>query len=742
MNQWMNAFLSFLSFENAQIEGSIDDLEPSCVDKLHAVILEVCDLYERKYEEEFRPYLQNIISACWSLLVKRGSAPKYDLIATRGIAFLTTVSKSPDFGLFQDVAILQQICEKIVIPNVELRDEDEELFEDNPLEYIRRDMEGSDAESRRRSAVELVKGLLIKFEEPVTKTFSAYVNSMLTQYASNPSVNWKSKDSAVYIVTALGWKSGTQTSGATETSRLVDIVDFFKSQIAPELISASSNSIPFPVLIADAIRFTTLFRNQIPTELLLQVVNCCQTLLACPIVVIHSYAAICIERLLTVKDQVTEGVTQRYVLRFGQVQLLPILPSVLASLFALIAPGKPENEYVMRCVLRVIVTSQTSIAPQLSLVIGALKSALERACSNPANPRYNHYLFDSIACLVKVLGPMSVEMLSKLEELLFGTFQIILANDIVEFGPYVLQILAQMLSLHLKQHEKPLPNEYTILLPALLTPTLWDRSGYIPGMVQYLDSFIRKNVSVILSSNQLIPILGIFQKLIASKAHDHYGLSLISALVQCVPLDTMKPYLIDILKVLVIRLQTGKTVKYTQKLLCFLSIFVVHYGTEVLASSLDSIQPQLLLLIIQQVWIKDVVSIGNFIDRKCCAIGSASLLTSKIFISEPYSNCFGVLLNVTIALLEGIQSAVGVDGSENEEIDVNSDNAVAYSQLAHALQGKSRDPFPQVDARKHLAQCLSQWSLANPGKLEEIVKNSVEPAAQQALQNYMTLTTS
>ncbi|CAA9996516.1 unnamed protein product, partial [Nesidiocoris tenuis] len=52
---------------------------------------------------------------------------------------------------------------------------DEELFEDNPEEYIRRDIEGSDIETRRRAACDLVKILAIHFDEQVSKIFSQYV---------------------------------------------------------------------------------------------------------------------------------------------------------------------------------------------------------------------------------------------------------------------------------------------------------------------------------------------------------------------------------------------------------------------------------------------------------------------------------------------------------------------------------------------------------------------------------------
>lgn len=84
------------------------------------------------------------------------------------IRFLTTVSRSVKAGLFQDAATMTQICEKIVVPNLRLRDDVEETFEMNWLEYVRRDTEGSDTDTRRRAACELVRGLTEKFPTEVS----------------------------------------------------------------------------------------------------------------------------------------------------------------------------------------------------------------------------------------------------------------------------------------------------------------------------------------------------------------------------------------------------------------------------------------------------------------------------------------------------------------------------------------------------------------------------------------------
>ena len=83
------------------------------------------------------------------------------------IQFLTTVAKGVRHTLFQSPEALQQVCEKIVLPNIRLRDSDEEIFEMDWVEYVRRDTEGGDADTRRRAASELVKTLTEKFPNEV-----------------------------------------------------------------------------------------------------------------------------------------------------------------------------------------------------------------------------------------------------------------------------------------------------------------------------------------------------------------------------------------------------------------------------------------------------------------------------------------------------------------------------------------------------------------------------------------------
>ena len=137
------------------------------------------------------------------------------------------VSRPQQRGLFEAPETLQKLCELIVLPNIQLSASDEELFEDSPEEYIRRDLEGSDAHTRRRSACNLVCALCDAFEGPVIDNFARYINHLLTEYAnavassvaningtagakSVPMAAWSNKDSALLLVTSLAAKGKTE----------------------------------------------------------------------------------------------------------------------------------------------------------------------------------------------------------------------------------------------------------------------------------------------------------------------------------------------------------------------------------------------------------------------------------------------------------------------------------------------------------------------------------------------------
>ena len=192
----------------------------------------------------------------------------------------------------------------IVIPNVRLRDEDEELFEMNYVEFIRRDMEGSDVDTRRRIACELLKGIATNYKQKVTEIVPVQIQNLLSSFAAYPVCNWKDKDCAIYLVVSLGTK---KAQGTSVSSDVVDVQSFFTSVIVPELQGQDVNA--FPMLKAGALKFFTMFGSQIPKPLAFQLFPDLFRFLGAESNVVHSYAASCLEKLLLVKD---EGGRARY----------------------------------------------------------------------------------------------------------------------------------------------------------------------------------------------------------------------------------------------------------------------------------------------------------------------------------------------------------------------------------------------------------------------------------------------
>ena len=94
---------------------------------------------------------------------------------------------------------------------------------------------GSDVDTRRRAASDLVKALCKSNEAQVMALIGSYVQVLLGEYATNPEQKWKMKDSAIYLVTSVVAKGQTQKHGITQVSELVNINDFFATQILPEV---------------------------------------------------------------------------------------------------------------------------------------------------------------------------------------------------------------------------------------------------------------------------------------------------------------------------------------------------------------------------------------------------------------------------------------------------------------------------------------------------------------------------
>jgi len=726
MATWMPRFHDLLTMENALLVT--DDDEPGVLEELKSQICDNIGLYAHKYEEEFQPYMQQFVTAVWNLLLTTGPQTKYDLLVSNAIQFLASVADRPHYkALFEDPSVLGSICEKVIVPNMEMRECDVELFEDNAEEFIRRDLEGSDVDTRRRAACDLVKGLCRHFEEKITNIFGMYVKTMLDSFGSNPSANWKSKDAAMYLVTSLATRAKTAKHGITQTNQLVNLSEFCSAHVAPELHNLA-NLAQFPILKADCVKYIMTFRSILPPEIVRAALPSLVQLLKSPYVVVHTYAAAAIDKILIMKDSEGKALIK-------SADLAPLAEDLLKNLFsAFDLPGSSENEYMMKAVMRSFSGLQEAVVPYLAHLLPPLTNKLAQAAKNPTRPHYNHYLFESLSLAIRIVCKSNPGAVTSFEQVLFPVFEEILKTDVQEFVPYCFQIMSLMLELHTSGS---VPEPYMALFSFLLVPLLWERPANIHPLVRLLQAFISRGPGQV--TQQISGLLGVFQKLIASKTNDHEGFYLIQSIIEHLPAESLQSYMKQVFIVLFQRLTSSKTTKYVKSLLVFFFVYTIKNGGSSLIKMVDSIQAGMFGMVCDSLIVKDgsIQKISGSTEKKIAAVGLTKLLTeTPELMGGAYSAQFLPLLTALVGLFELPEDETIPDDEHFIEIEDTPGYQTAYSQLIFA--GKpEHDPVAGVgDPKAFLAKSLASLSSRHPGTLTNLV-SGLQAQPQQFLQQYL-----
>jgi exportin-2 (importin alpha re-exporter) len=686
-NAWMSEFAKFLTYKNPLLTDK--DSEPGPIQSLQAAILENLNLYANKYEEEFTPFLPQFTDLVWKLLLEIDDKPKYDHVATGGIKFLTAVaSKQMNSHLFNDQT-LKMIIEQIIVKNITATENDEELFENNPSDYIRKDMEGSDQDTRRRSTIDLIRALMKFFNQQIASLCLSYINVLLEQYQQNTK-NWKAKDAALHIVLALAVQNTNPMTGVSELNSAINIVGIFETHVLPEVHDSNINA--RPIVKADAIKLICILRNHFPKQFIVSLLPHVIRYLQSESVVVQTYAAMCVEKFFFLKDKdATTGVSTP---RIAQLDILPFFQPLFGGLFAVLEnPELTENEYVMKCIMRSLILVGDQINPVTDLVVSHLLKSLEKVCKNPVNPNFNHYLFESLAVLIKSTcgnagnsrSEMQVAACNQFESILFPIFQTILTQDISEFIPYTFQIFAQLLAA--RPLKSGLSDAYRALFPPLLVPVLWERKGNVPGLIDLFKAYISRGMDYIITNNHLEGVLGVFQKLLSVKSTEASAFQLMNTIYAFTPYQAIARYMPTILGLELTRMQEHvkhvKVQPYCRLFLHSICVLSSIYGAQVVYEALEGQTPNLVAMIVTNIWSPNAQNCANSSksEKKDFLIGGTKLLLESNIRSHP--DVFKSLLStlLTIATLNENEKEFSFDHEEHDEIKSFD---TTYSKLAHS----------------------------------------------------------
>ncbi|KAI6026014.1 CAS/CSE protein [Pisolithus marmoratus] len=720
-------FHRFLTWDPPELRGDPDDVNPSLPARLKTVIFEIAELYIKLYADQLArsPAIESFVQGVWGL-VGSNKLPNVanDQLVSQALRFVSSAIRSGFYkSLFSSKEIISSLVQGVVVPNVGLRDHEMEQFEDDPLEFIRLDLAlpsgsggagSAEISTRRQAAADVLQALVGSgYQTEATEIVGLWISSGLQEYNTNPAQNWKSKDSAVYLLTAIATETSTAKLGVTSINAQVDVVKFFSEHVFQDLQAVPGTV--HPILQVDAIRFLFTFRNQLTKEQLLSVLPLLIKHLNSDNYVAYTYAAITIDRILSIKTGSQLMFSQTDVHDFAA----DLLGAILAKVEGAGTPEKvAENDHLMKCAMRIIITARQTLTPVYQQVLQRLVAILGVISKNPSNPNFDQYIFESISALMRFVVHGTPSTLPTFEKTLFGPFTFILQQDIDQYIPYVFQILAQMLDMH----TTGVPTEYRSLLPFLLMPAPWQQKGSIPGLVKLLRAFLAHDADEMVANNQIASVLAIVQqRLIPSKVNDAWGFELLQGVMLHVPPIYLQQYYRVLLMTLLTRLQTSKTDKFVYHfshfLLFTMAINVEGLGPNYVISTVETIQPQLWSQILTTFIIPQVPKMPHK-DRKVAAVGLTRMLTeSEVMLTEPAARNWPSAFTTLVKLFNEPQYLTKTSTQDEAtttgltEIDYEEQTAgyqAAYSRLA-AAESATIDPVAYVkDPKEFLGRALSR----------------------------------
>lgn len=719
----------YLTYSNPLLVTDDAD-ETSVVDIVKAGICELLELYTIKYDEDFSKYVQPFITSAWNLLTTIRTDTKYDNLVSKSLHFLTAVASTADHAnVFNDENVLAQIVEKVILPNVALRESDIEMFEDEPIEFIRRDLEGSDTDSRRRSSTDFLRKLQERFETSVTTAVSKYI----THYLAQGKTDWKAKDTAVYLFLSIAAKGAvTQAQGVKTVNPLVNVVEFFEQHIAQDLMATDGVE---PISKVDAIKYLYTFRSQLSKEQWTVAIKPLIQNLNSSNYVVYTYAAIAVERVLFLADDAGNQM-------FPRADIEPFAKDLLNHLFKLIeqesnAAKLQENEFLMRCVMRILIVIKDGASTMLDSVLTHLILITNVMKHNPSNPRFYYYHFEAMGALVRYCAANNAGIFN---QKIWEPFNLVLTEDVTEFIPYIFQILAQLLE---SSPPDAISENFTALLGPLLAAPLWETRGNVPACVRLLSAVVPKASGHIQNDNQLEAVLGIFQKLLALKKSECQAFDILDAIVNSFAPSALDKYFGTIIQLLYTKLQGSPADSFKIRFARFYHLVSARleagYGADFFIKQSDQIDDRAFAQVYPPFVLAETEKLAKPVDRKTAVVSLTKTLCDSRVFSEKFMKGWANTCRILLSLLANPPAVAA--GAGDEIITEASVDDIGFGMTYTALntcKPVARDDFPEI---QNVTSWVKEYMVAanqrHNGAIANFISQRLPPEQQEAIAQYI-----
>ena len=625
---------------------------------------------------------------------------------------LSALARSRDREFFLQGDNLLKLCSSVLIPAIQLTPTDEEDFQEVPLEYFKRDIEGIEHEGRNRQVAYLfLKTLSRNFREQLTTVFGSWTEQLIKEYQANPAANWRQMDTAIFIMGALAAQIQIQGRGVRRLAEGVDLNGFICQMILPQLQLSNQ----FYVLQADALKFLVDFRAVMPREILVQTWPVVIQLVNSPQVAVVLYAYYCIDCMCDVPD----------FQELPQLLAQSGLPNLVTRLFTTFKLGDQYNVPSAKCLLRLLTVGGQAILPAVPGIVRTCVDYLGKlAGSANQDADFVHTLFEILAAAVTKTSCPVPEVEPQVLELMVN----ILTSQVTEYMGYTFQIIACYLRAY--PDGAQINGFYAERYPAFLAPELWFSLGNIPGLAMLITSYCIKLPQLVAGSFEQIAL--ICQKILPGTRSHQHALTILLSMIRFLPPELLGPLLPGIFQLVTVP-DLRQTLKYQPNFAVFVSNACFFIGP-------DHVVPQLPdTNAVVEYWSEGLTSVRGRQDLECALAGSLKALCEcTVFSKEQWAILFkGVVMMMEAPSRDTIRQEI--EYMREEEKDAMQFD-ITFSKLRYS-EAPDMNPHPElasVDLVKHMAVTLAQYSQAHPGVVPMVAKEVLPPHIQRALERYPT----
>jgi exportin-2 (importin alpha re-exporter) len=229
----------------------------------------------------------------------------------------------------------------------------------------------------------------------------------------------------------------------------------------------------------------------------------------------------------------------------------------------------------------------------------------------------------------------------------------------------------------------------------------------------------------LVQGGNLTPLLGIFQKLNASKATEADAFNLLSSITQYVPQDSMVPYLKTVFTLIMTRLQSTKSNLYPICSAQYFALFCGLFGGQAFVKVLNEIQPGVAVALLGQIWLPKLQGAScSKLQAKAQVVGLSRFLGDSGFLLQD-NNGKQLVAQVVLGIMIILTSATFTKEMKDLPDETPNVYDATFTQLKYAKKIPN-DAFASVsDPVNFFLLSLNNVSNSNPGVIGPIIQQGL-----------------